>query len=407
VPEITGSGTGARALAAAMAWYVLCESEDRAEAMRLARFAIKDRRLARTDPGLLWVVAGMVLGLSGENTRPYWESELVEAYRTGGLFAAMSVHLWLGYLQWQFGELREAQQSMVLCVDQTTLWGNSRVGQPYADAFTLHILLDMGDLAAAGEHLERLRDLPRGGEGARFFVEAHARYALVTGDPELALELLESVQDVVAHVLNPVWRPWRSMRARVLAQLGRREEALQLVTEELVLARRWDTPALVGATLRCLGELQEPEAAVPTLREAATLLGRSPRRLEEAHALTSLSVALRTRGQGDDEEVRTCLRRALDLAEQCGADGLRSRVVGLLADVGVHVPAEPDVRSTLTVAERRMAAMAANGMPPGDIAQALFVTQHRVQSTLASVVERLGVSSLTELGPALVQLDHP
>ncbi|HYO39939.1 MAG TPA: BTAD domain-containing putative transcriptional regulator [Nocardioidaceae bacterium] len=407
VPEITGTGTGARALAGAMAWYVLCRGEDRAEAMRLARFAIEGRSLARTDPGLLWVVAGMVLGLSGENTRPYWESELVEAYRTGGLFAAMSVHLWLGHLQWQFGELREAQQSMVHCIEQSELWGNDRIGQPYADAFTVQILLDMGDVRAAGEHLDRVRDFPRGGEGARFFVEAQARYALVTGDPARALELLESVQDVVAHVLNPVWHPWRSMRARVLAELGRHEEALRLVEEELELARRWGTPALLGATLRCLGELQDVDHAVPTLREAAVLLARSPRRLEEAHALTSLSLALRAGGRSaDDEEVRTCLRRALELAEQCGAAGLRSQVVGLLADVGLLVPPEPDVRSTLTVAERRIAAMAADGVPPGDIAQALFVTQHRVQSTLASVVERLGVSSVTELGPALLQLDR-
>ena len=77
--------------------------------MRLAHFALEGRSLIKADPGLLWVVAAIVLGFCGENTRPFWENEQVEAYRTGGLFGALSVHLWLGYVLWQFGDLREAQ----------------------------------------------------------------------------------------------------------------------------------------------------------------------------------------------------------------------------------------------------------------------------------------------------------
>src|SRR4051795_11271463 len=154
VPEIEGTGPGARALAAALAWTELCRGEDRDRAVRLARFALEDRVLQGADPGLLWVVAGVVLEMSDEDTSAFWESELLEAYRTGGLFAALAVHLWLGYVQWQFGDLLEAQQSMHHTIEQNALWGDSRIGQPYADAFLVNILLDLGDVAAAGQHLE-------------------------------------------------------------------------------------------------------------------------------------------------------------------------------------------------------------------------------------------------------------
>ncbi len=61
-PEVVGAGAGARALAAALSWETLCRGEDRARAIELARFALEDRILQQADPGLLWVVAAMVLG---------------------------------------------------------------------------------------------------------------------------------------------------------------------------------------------------------------------------------------------------------------------------------------------------------------------------------------------------------
>jgi DNA-binding NarL/FixJ family response regulator len=48
--------------------------------------------------------------------------------------------------------------------------------------------------------------------------------------------------------------------------------------------------------------------------------------------------------------------------------------------------------------------MAAEGVAASDIAQALFVTRHTVQTTLASVGERLGTTSPAELREALASL---
>ena len=56
LPEIEGTGPGARGLAALTAWELLCAGEGRQRAMELARFALEARVLQQQDPGLLWVV---------------------------------------------------------------------------------------------------------------------------------------------------------------------------------------------------------------------------------------------------------------------------------------------------------------------------------------------------------------
>ena len=93
------------------------------------------------------------------------------------------------------------------------------------------------------------------------------------------------------------------------------------------------------------------------------------------------------------QEQLDTLQRALDLAGQCAARGLRSEVADLLRSLGVVAPVEVDPRYELTAAERRIVAMAAEGLAPSEIAQALFVTSHTVQATVASVSQRLGVSA--------------
>ncbi len=403
-PEVTGTGPGARALAAVYAFEELCRGADRRRALELARFAVEDRVLQRTDPGLLWVVAGLVLALGGEDTTPFWEGELAHAYHDGGLFAALAVHLWLGFVQWQQGDLRESLQSMAHCTEQNEQWGANNIGQPYTDAFTVLMLLDRGDPAAAREVLEIARTRPRLGEGVRLFGEAEAAVLLAEGDPAAALAALEAVQHAMAVIANPVWRAWRSRRAQVLAALGRRDEAVALVLDELEAARLWGTPALVGCTLRRLGELQGADG-VDTLREAATLLAGSDRRLEEARAKAALAAALQERGRpGEDaDECREALLEALGLAESCAADGLHAEVVARLRRCGVDVPSRADRPVRLTSSERRVATMAVQGLPQREIAQALFVTCSTVQTLVESVSRRLGAETLEELAGALAR----
>lgn len=205
----------------------------------------------------------------------------------------------------------------------------------------------------------------------------------------------------MAQVTNPIWRSTRSQRAVVLAALGRHAEAVALVEDELEDARRWGTPELVGRTLRVLGELG-PADHVDILREAVRHLQDRPQLLERAKAQAALGEALlSSSGPADEAEARTLLRQALDLAELCGADGLRDRVVTMLHRAGVDVPENVPGRSCLTTTERRIVDLALAGRPERDIAEALFVTPGMVESTLASVSALLGARTLDDLRLAL------
>lgn len=401
-PDVTGQGTGARALAATLAWEDLITSDNRERALDLARFAVADGSLRQVDAGLLWVVAGMVMEMGGEDTMAYWQDALADGYRRGALFAVLSAHLWMGWTQWWRGDLREALQSLANCAEQNQLWG-SNIGSSYVDGFSIPILVERGEIDEARRRLEEGRSSERFGEGVRLFGEAEAALLLAEGRPAEALTSLDSVADHVRLVDNPIWRSHRSQRARILAALGQHDEAVALVEEELSAARRWGTSELVGRTLRVLGELGTPDR-VDALREAVDLLSPRPQLLELAKAQAALGEALLDRpGPGDRAEAVTALESALELAALCGAEPVRERVARLLGGAGVDVPQELPARSSLTTTERRIAGLAVDGTSEREIAEGLFITPRMVQTTIESVSRKLGATTLSDLRSALAE----
>jgi DNA-binding CsgD family transcriptional regulator len=263
----------------------------------------------------------------------------------------------------------------------------------------VHVLLDRGDVAGAREVFDLARETPRIGDSVRLYLEVEARLLLEEGRPEESLAVLDRTEQLMTVVQNPVWRPRRWMRARTLHAMGRDEEALALLEEELVLARRWGTKGLVGRTLLLRGQVEGPGGEA-TLRDALDLLERSERRLDVAWARYHLGALL----AGDrPEEARPLLERAVDQADASGADGLRGRAAALLRELGVTVPdRSPGLR--LTAAERRIATMAADGLSSEQIAMAYFMTSGTVSSIVGAVYDRLGVSSPEELSDALARL---
>jgi DNA-binding NarL/FixJ family response regulator len=193
--------------------------------------------------------------------------------------------------------------------------------------------------------------------------------------------------------------PWRAHRARALAGLGRRDEALQLAGEEVAIARAFGAPGVVGRALLVLGAVEGPDGRVH-LDEAVALLDRSTARYELAVALASLGTVLRLDRRPTD--AREPLRRALDVAQDCGADGLAQRIRTELAAAGARPRAA--ARSgpgSLTASERRVAELAAAGRMNKDIAQALYVTPKTVEMHLSSTYRKLGIGSRRELAVAL------
>ena len=139
------------------------------------------------------------------------------------------------------------------------------------------------------------------------------------------------------------------------------------------------------------------------LREAVAVLEGSPARLELAHALAALGAA--TRRAGGRSEARELLRRALELAQLCGAGRLEAELRTELVAAGAR-PRRAMLTGVdaLTPSELRVAQLAAAGKSNRQIAQTLFVTLKTVEMHLAGSYRKLGISSRSEL-PAILGQD--
>ena len=199
---------------------------------------------------------------------------------------------------------------------------------------------------------------------------------------------------------NPSVEPWRSDAALACLRLGRRDQALELATEELALARAWGSPRPIGVALRTLGMLEGGDRGVAVLRESEQALAASPARLAHALTLTELGCSLRRLGRR--REAREALRHGLHLSTQCGAMRLADRARTELAAAGGR-PRRVAMRGrdALTPSELRIARLAADGLSNPEIAQMLFITRRTVETHLTQTYRKLDVASREQLAAAL------
>jgi DNA-binding CsgD family transcriptional regulator len=117
-------------------------------------------------------------------------------------------------------------------------------------------------------------------------------------------------------------------------------------------------------------------------------------------SLLHLGAALRRDGRR--AEAVELLRRAADVATQCGASALATRAGEELGIAGaVGRPRAFSGAEALTPSERRIARMAADGLTNREIAEALFVTAKTVENHLGRTYVKLGIGSRTALAAAL------
>ena len=183
----------------------------------------------------------------------------------------------------------------------------------YSPAFLALAWHERGDRERAWEALRRAGDRTGPSDGERFWMISHAELLLADG---LLTDEVRAIADALAATrppeTHPLWSPWRSLRARAAAGAGDRETASRLAGEELALARRSGAPWVVGRALR---HARRADRRPGALREAVALLDGTSARLERAKAHAALGTP----------------RRALELAERCGADGARPLAARVLS----------------------------------------------------------------------------
>jgi len=398
---VEGEGPGARMLASMVSFCLAMTGSPADRCASMAEWALADGVLVEADPGLFPVPALMVLTMADrDRAMDEWEALLDLAHRRGSLVGVVSVNLWSARtLLWR-GELRDAQERLEAAGEQFAQWGRTRSRDTYGPAFLGATLLLRGDLDGARAALASGQTDDDGSDGYAQLARSRTELLLAEGRFAEALALSGDLERHDAAIASfPGWLPWRSLRARALAGLDRPDEAVALAREELEIARRFGAAGVVGRSLRTLG-LVDPGDGIARLRDAVDVLERSTARYELAAALTDLGAAVRL--AREPTEARPLLRRALELAHQCGADALEQRARTELYATGARPrAAERSGPAALTAAERRVAEMAAEGRTNKEIAQALYVTLKTVEVHLSSSYRKLGIGSRRELPAAL------
>ena len=207
-------------------------------------------------------------------------------------------------------------------------------------------------------------------------------------------------------IANPASAPWRTLKAQALARLGRwRRGASRWPRTELAHARVWGAPGTLGRGAAHPRHARARGRPRRTSRRRSRCSTGSPARLRASQGAGGLGSALR-RGRRPTD-AREPLRRALELADICGADGAASSTCAPSSTPAASRPRTTALTGVeaLTASERRVVTLAADGQTNRDIAQALFVTPKTVEVHLSSAYRKLGVRSRRELAGALAGAD--
>ncbi|MFI5960493.1 helix-turn-helix transcriptional regulator [Cryptosporangium sp. NPDC051539] len=396
-----GGDPGSRMLDAALSAAVAMTGDPAAVA--LAERALDDPVLTEVSAGdtaqicAWWTLIAADHDLAMTNL----DAVLARAHQIGSYYALGAALTWRG-LAWLYrGDLAEAITDLD---DAMTAADTARIG--LAGAFTGPWLtiatVERGDLDAAEAALTWTgapQPLPPDGPW-HLLLEARARLLRARHRPEEALRSALAAGECFARIggVNPAVVGWRSEAALALRSLGRERDGRKLAQEDLEAARRWGAPRALGRALWVAGLLTEGPAGLQYAADAVDVLGSA--KLERAKALGVLGIRQRQAGLVTD--ARHTLRRGMDLAATLGAVPLAERLgAELRASGGRPRRTALSGPAALTVSERRVADLAADGHTNREIAQRLFVTPKTVEVHLSACYRKLAISRRDELSAAL------
>ncbi|HEX4678445.1 MAG TPA: AAA family ATPase [Gaiellaceae bacterium] len=264
------------------------------------------------------------------------------------------------------------------------------------------IAVHRGELDTARRHSERALELAE--ERFGFHPPQHlgilGLVALWSGDATAATEWLDKADRRAAELGwgEPSVRWWSSDYAELLLENGRTDDAIRLVDRWEEDAARVGREWVFAHVARCRGLVA---AAQGTLDEGHFLLGESVAQHEavgdpygRARALLALGVVRRRLRQ--KRASRDAIGAALSSFEELGAATWIEKARAELGSIGGRSREEG-----LTAAERRVAALVAEGQTNREVAAALFLGERTVASHLTHIYAKLGVRSRTELANRL------
>jgi len=401
--DLAGDTPGERLVLASLAAERgrLCDSA--AEAVAIYERALAGGRLlAEQNPDnagpIYHLVSGLIECDAYELLATSLEQMLETARARGAVPTVAYATAWRALLNLRRGSVAVAVDDARTTLDLITEYG-IELGRDNARALLANVLLDCGDLEAAELAFGDIDAPVDLGVTRNFLLRVRSLLHFARGRTQAGIDDLRAFveHDESQGGANPYSFRWRSEVALGLAALGDREGARALAAEDLDIARRWGAAPGIGIATRAVALVSEGEDQIDGLREAVAVLAPSGAELEHARALLDYGAALRRANRRS--EARPALEEALAIAERVGAAGVAATARVELGAAGGRV--DDPHGSELTVSERRVAVLAAQGRSNPEIAQALFVTRKTVETHLGHVYRKLDISGRGELAGAL------
>jgi DNA-binding CsgD family transcriptional regulator len=269
------------------------------------------------------------------------------------------------------------------------------------------IAVHRGQIELAREHSQRALDLVK--EQSGVLLPQHRAVlglvALSNTDVSAADEWLDQADRGAALLgwSEPSVRWWTGDRVELLLELGRIDHAVRVLdvweADAVRVAREW----VLAHVMRCRGLVAaargEVEAALDFLARAVVEHETVGDPFGRGRALLALGIVRRRIRQ--KRPAREAIEAALEAFETIGASGWAAKARAELGRFSGRTREEG-----LTAAERRVAALVAEGRTNREVAAALFLGERTVASHLNHIYAKLGVRSRTELALRL-RADEP
>jgi DNA-binding CsgD family transcriptional regulator len=405
--ELEGVTPGERLVLASLAFERARASESEREAAAhleraLAGGRLLDEQEIDVPPPLYVLVVGLLSTEALDVAEACMDRMLADARTRVSIPAAAFVLAHQGVASMRRGALARAEEEARTALELLTAH-EIPLGAALALGVLAEAMVEAGEVEAATAALggSGLGDEIPPGLPSNPLLQARGKLRLAQGRTREGLDDLVEFgrRDELWGGANPLASRWRSRASLALATLGDGDRARRMANDDLERACRWGAPSGIGVALRATALVEDP-SSIDRLGEAVEALERSPARLEHARALVDLGAALRR--ANSRAEARGHLEHGLGLAEGCGARPLAERTRTELRAAGGRVsdPYGTGVEQ-LTVSERRVADLAAQGHSNPEIAQALFVTRKTVETHLGHVYRKLEISGRGELARAL------
>jgi DNA-binding CsgD family transcriptional regulator len=279
-------------------------------------------------------------------------------------------------------------------------YGGPELGDaPTIAGMVAFVALAQGELELARELVERALAHPDSSARSsfrRFQTALLGQIAAWSGDAAGAVECFTAVEESrrAAGFALSTGSDYVSDYVEALLEVGRQGDAAAVVEEWEADARRIGNRWALPQTVRCRGLVAaaagDVESGLALLDEAVSQHRAAGDPFGRARALLALGIIRRRARQ--KRPAREAIEAALAGFEAIGAAGWAEKARAELGSIGGRTR-----QDGLTPAERRVAALVAEGRTNREVAAALVLGERTVESHLTSVYAKLGVRSRTEL----------